>query len=64
MVDGLAVKGTVLLVNGLAVEGTVLVVDGLAVKGTVLLTPLVNIQNPGSSKQEEVCPRVVQKFQL
>ena len=29
-----------------------------------LLTPLVSIQNPGSSKQVEVCPRVVRKFQL
>ena len=29
-----------------------------------LLTPLVSIQNPGSSKQEEICPRVVQTFQL
>ena len=29
-----------------------------------LLTPLVGIQNPGSSIQEEIGPRVVQIFQL
>ena len=29
-----------------------------------LLTPFASIQNPGSSKQEEVCPWVVQTFQL